>query len=221
VFGCVRLRELRAAGRVEPEPTDGQVGGRMAGGDVAEVEHGRDPTMLDQDISGVGIPCNQSGSRDHCAVATSHSSDETWFGSWTMPISRCCSTRGVRSGKATPRSGSLPVALWTFGEARPEAVEDDRRVMANSMAREFLPATDIPTMVASVREVEHLVGIGQRRPVSGVLSEIIRPDDERRTWELGTALGAFDESADRNPLLDSAWARLPVRRRSTARMSRR
>ena len=81
--------------------------------------------------------------------------------------------------------------------------------MANSMAREFLPATDIPTMVASVREIEHLVGIGQRRPVSGVLSEIMRPDDERRTWELGTALGAFDEPADRNPLLDSAWARLP------------
>jgi hypothetical protein len=54
--------------------------------------------------------------------------------------------------------------------------------MANSMAREFLPATDIPTMVASVREVEHLVGIGQRRPVSGVLSEIMRPDDERQTW---------------------------------------
>jgi hypothetical protein len=48
-------------------------------------------------------------------------------------------------------------------------------------------------MVASVREVEHLVGIGQRRPVSGVLSEIMRPDDERRTWELGTALAAFDE----------------------------
>ena len=81
--------------------------------------------------------------------------------------------------------------------------------MANSMAREFLPATDIPTTVASVREIEHLVGIGQRRPVSGVLSEIMRPDDERRTWELGTALGAFDEPADRNPLLDSAWARLP------------
>jgi hypothetical protein len=81
--------------------------------------------------------------------------------------------------------------------------------MANSMAREFLPATDIPTMVASAREVEHLVGIGQRRPVSGVLSEIMRPDDERRTWELSTALGAFDEPADRNPLLDEAWARLP------------
>jgi hypothetical protein len=80
--------------------------------------------------------------------------------------------------------------------------------MANSMAREFLPATDISTMVASVREVEHVVGIAQRRPVSGVLSEIMGPDNERRTWELGTALGAFDEPGDRNPLLDEAWARL-------------
>jgi hypothetical protein len=81
--------------------------------------------------------------------------------------------------------------------------------MANSMAREFLPATDIPTMVASVREVEHLVGIGQRRSASGALSEIMRPDDERRMWELGTALGSLDEPADHNPLLDEAWARLP------------
>lgn len=81
--------------------------------------------------------------------------------------------------------------------------------MANSMAREFLPTTDIPTMVASAREVEHLVGIGQRRSVSGILSEIMRPDDERQTWELGTALGSFDELTDRNPLLDEAWGRLP------------
>jgi len=81
--------------------------------------------------------------------------------------------------------------------------------MANSMAREFLPATDIPTMVASAREVEHLVAIGQRRSASGVLREILRPDDERRTWELGTALRSFGEPADRNPLLEDAWARLP------------
>jgi hypothetical protein len=63
--------------------------------------------------------------------------------------------------------------------------------MANSMAREFLPATDIPTMVASVREVEHLVGIAQRRSVSGVLSEIMRADDERRTWKLGHCFGSL------------------------------
>jgi hypothetical protein len=42
-----------------------------------------------------------------------------------------------------------------------------------------------------------------------VLREIMRTDDQRSTWELGTALGAFDEPADRNPLLDEAWARLP------------
>jgi hypothetical protein len=64
-------------------------------------------------------------------------------------------------------------------------------------------------MVASAREVEHLVAIGQGRSASGVLSEIMRPDDERRTWELGTALGSFGEPADRNPLLDEAWASLP------------
>ena len=38
--------------------------------------------------------------------------------------------------------------------------------MANSMAREFLPAPEIPTMVASAREVEHLVAIGQRLSAS-------------------------------------------------------
>lgn len=81
--------------------------------------------------------------------------------------------------------------------------------MANSLARGFLPTTDITTMVASARELEHLVAIGQRRSVSGVLSEIMRPGDERQTWELDTALEAFAGPADRNPLLEEAWGRLP------------
>jgi hypothetical protein len=81
--------------------------------------------------------------------------------------------------------------------------------MANSMARAFLPAPDIPTMVASAREVEQLVAIGQRLSASAVLSEIMRPGDERQTWELETALGAFEQPTDRNPLLDEAWGRLP------------
>lgn len=80
---------------------------------------------------------------------------------------------------------------------------------ANSMARGFLPAPDIPTMVASAREVEQLVAIGQRLSASAVLSEIMRPGDERQTWELETALRAFEDPTDRNPLLDEAWARLP------------
>ena len=86
--------------------------------------------------------------------------------------------------------------------------------MANSMAREFLPATDIPTMVASVREVEHLVGIGQRRSVSGVLSEIMRPDDERRTWELGTACR---RSMSRTTAIHCSIRRGPVCRSTTQR----
>lgn len=81
--------------------------------------------------------------------------------------------------------------------------------MANSLARGFLPEPEITTMVASVRDIEHLVAIGQRRPASRMLSEIMRSDDERRTWELGTALAAFADQADRNPLLEDAWARLP------------
>jgi hypothetical protein len=81
--------------------------------------------------------------------------------------------------------------------------------MANSLARGFLPAPDIPTMAASVQGIEQLVAIGQRRPASAVLTEIMHLDDERQTWELDTALQAFADPADRNPLLDKAWARLP------------
>jgi hypothetical protein len=81
--------------------------------------------------------------------------------------------------------------------------------LANSFARDFLPTTDIGTMVASVRDIEHLVGIAQRRPVPGILLEIMKPDDERRTWELSTALQAFADPNDRNPLLEQAWGRLP------------
>ncbi|WP_157546758.1 hypothetical protein [Hamadaea tsunoensis] len=80
--------------------------------------------------------------------------------------------------------------------------------IANSMARPLLPATKVPVMVASVREIEHLVGIGQRRSVGGVLTEIMNPSEVRQYWELGVALGPFDAPNDRNPLLDDAWSRL-------------
>lgn len=77
------------------------------------------------------------------------------------------------------------------------------------MARSFLPDTDIPTTVASIREIEHLVGVGQKRSASAVLTDIMRSDNERRHWELGVALGEFTDPAERNPLLEEAWARLP------------
>jgi hypothetical protein len=82
--------------------------------------------------------------------------------------------------------------------------------IANSLARSFLPATDVPTIVSSVRDIEYLVAVGQRRQVSGVLAEIERDGDERQTWELGVALRDFYQHGDRNPLLQRAWERLPL-----------
>jgi hypothetical protein len=87
--------------------------------------------------------------------------------------------------------------------------------IANSLARSFLPATDLPTIVASVRDIEHLVAVGQRRSVSGVLAEIVREGDERHAWELGVALRDFHEAGDRNPLLHQAWERLPFGERAS------
>lgn len=70
---------------------------------------------------------------------------------------------------------------------------------ANSMARPFLPPTEVPTVVASVREIELLIAIGQRRSASEILAEIMVAGDERQTWEMGVALDNFHDDADRNP----------------------
>jgi hypothetical protein len=87
--------------------------------------------------------------------------------------------------------------------------------MANSLAREFLPTTDIPTMVASVREIEALVAVGQRRTVSQILIEIMGDGDERRMWELDTALRPYGEHGDTNALLHQAWRRYPFGSRAS------
>jgi hypothetical protein len=81
--------------------------------------------------------------------------------------------------------------------------------IANSLARSFLPTTDVPTIVASVRDIEHMVAVGQRGSISRVLAEIVREGDQRQTWELGVALRDFYQPGDRNPLLQRAWERLP------------
>jgi hypothetical protein len=81
--------------------------------------------------------------------------------------------------------------------------------IANSLARSFLPPTDVPTIVASVRDIEHLVAVGKRGTASRALAEIVREGDQRQTWELGVALRDLYEPGDRNPLLQQAWERLP------------
>jgi hypothetical protein len=69
------------------------------------------------------------------------------------------------------------------------------------------------TVLASVRDLEYLIAIGQRRPVSEVLQEIMQAGDERQTWELGVALKNFHDAADQNPILMQAWNQLPFRKR--------
>ncbi|RQX05715.1 hypothetical protein [Micromonospora inaquosa] len=81
--------------------------------------------------------------------------------------------------------------------------------IANSLARDFLPTASLPTLVASVGDLEKLVAIGQRRSVSEILTHITQAGDERQTWDLGAAIHEFGEPTDRNPLLQQAFARLP------------
>jgi hypothetical protein len=83
--------------------------------------------------------------------------------------------------------------------------------VANSLGRTFLPTPALPTVVAPLRDIEQLIGIGQHRSVSGILQEIVQAGDERQTWELGMALRHLHATADRNPLLQEAFDRLPIR----------
>ncbi|WP_238006124.1 hypothetical protein KZZ52_51720 [Dactylosporangium sp. AC04546] len=81
--------------------------------------------------------------------------------------------------------------------------------MANSFfGRKVLPVCDVPITVCSAREVEYLVGIGQRAPVGPILREVL-DDADRPAWSLGTALQPYHLKCDRNPLLDQAWKRYP------------
>ncbi|WP_328463486.1 hypothetical protein OHA21_38060 [Actinoplanes sp. NBC_00393] len=81
--------------------------------------------------------------------------------------------------------------------------------IANSFGRDFLPTPALPTIVASVRDIEHLVAIGQRRSASDILTQIMSAGDERQAWDLGIALNDFRDPDDTNPLLMQAWNRLP------------
>ncbi len=70
----------------------------------------------------------------------------------------------------------------------------------------FLPAPAIPTTVASMRAIEHLVDVvavlGGPQPLVDIVT-----DEERRTWNLENALPNIE--APRNRILDEAWSRYP------------
>lgn len=87
----------------------------------------------------------------------------------------------------------------------------DHWYVANSgLTRNPIPEPEIPTLVASVGALEHLIAIGQRRAASTILAEIL-DDEERRTWDLTTALLDYGEAGDDNPILRQAWQQYPFR----------
>lgn len=87
----------------------------------------------------------------------------------------------------------------------------DPRYIANSgPARALLPTPKIPTLVASIRALEHLIAIGQRQSAVSILAEIIS-NPERQTWDLSTALMDYSDQSDTNPILRDAWKQYPFR----------
>ena len=81
--------------------------------------------------------------------------------------------------------------------------------MSNSTAtRARLPDPAVPTLVASLPEVETLVAIGQRLRASQVLQQILG-DPQMRVSILGSALSQFAEPEDENPILEAAWKQYP------------
>lgn len=81
--------------------------------------------------------------------------------------------------------------------------------MANgTAARSFLPRPQVATLVASMREIESLVAIGQRFPAAEVLQHIAG-DAEMQTWMLGSSLHTFAEPDDENPILEAARGQYP------------
>jgi hypothetical protein len=74
--------------------------------------------------------------------------------------------------------------------------------------RDQLPTPAIPTSIASSRQLEILVAIGQRLSAGKVLKEIL-DDEEKRSWQLGSALNSYSQQDDKNPLLLAAWQQYP------------
>lgn len=77
-------------------------------------------------------------------------------------------------------------------------------------ARPFLPACEIPFLVASSREIESLVTVAQSRRAEEILRELIEPKEGH--WNLANSLSKYEiSSAIQNPILSQAFANYPFR----------
>lgn len=77
--------------------------------------------------------------------------------------------------------------------------------LANSGIPEYGQHGEVPTLVASLREIEHLVAVPPVKQIVPSLLEII-DDPEQSTWALSTSMQNRFPGAKRNRVLDEAWA---------------
>jgi hypothetical protein len=101
-------------------------------------------------------------------------------------------------GEAIPRD--LPIIGMV-------ATLDSAYGMNGVFVRKLLPDTDVPVLVASARDIEMLVAIGQREDINPILQGIV--SGEQATWHLGPALSEHYQQGDKNPLHEAAWAKYP------------
>ncbi|WP_210634291.1 hypothetical protein [Streptomyces sp. GESEQ-13] len=99
---------------------------------------------------------------------------------------------------------SVPRDLPIFGMV---ATLDSAYGMNGVFVRKLLPETNVPVVVASARDIEMLVAIGQREDVGPILQGII--SGEQSTWHLGPALSEHYQQGDKNPLHEAAWSKYP------------
>lgn len=84
-------------------------------------------------------------------------------------------------------------------------VTSDPFYMSNTpFIGKHLQQADVPTLFASIRELEHLVSLPPEQIASTLLS--IATDAERATWHLGSALTGAPHN--RNTILEAAWQKL-------------
>lgn len=76
----------------------------------------------------------------------------------------------------------------------------------SSLLQGFLPEPTLPTSVASIRAIEHLIGVMEVQGGPYSLIEIVQ-DEERRNWNLETALPKVD--IPKNSILEEIWRRYP------------
>ncbi len=85
-------------------------------------------------------------------------------------------------------------------------VTSEPHYMVNSpWMRERIVQPQFPTLVASLRDLEHLMSLPPHTLGERLLAIVSDPD--RSTWSLGNALGPRVDA--RNPILDAAWESYP------------